>query len=196
MLEGIVAKYPAFPAAWKELSTLREDEDARLQAITRGLEHGPDGETKGMLLINRALILHRRSDRKGAVKILEEFALDPGSTWVRNARQDDAGGARKLSSAAEGQPSLAADSGRRTASRNPTELTPKGRLCFLSSRHRSADEAGEAVVSAHTVPGVAQVRLRQQPVEESGAVFLFGFGADRVPRLRSSRSARPEHSCA
>jgi tetratricopeptide (TPR) repeat protein len=80
LLEGIVEKFPAFPAAWKELSSLLEDDDARLRAITRGLEHDPDPETKGMLLINRALVLHRRNDRDGAVKILGELALDPQST--------------------------------------------------------------------------------------------------------------------
>jgi len=79
-LEAIVAKFPAFPAAWKELSSLLEDDDARLRAIARGLEHNPDGETKGMLLSNKALILHRRGDRDGAIKILGELALDPQST--------------------------------------------------------------------------------------------------------------------
>ena len=80
LLEGIVEKFPAFPAAWKELSSLLDDPDARLRAITRGLEHDPDAETKGMLLINRAFILHGRGDVEGAVKILGELALDPEST--------------------------------------------------------------------------------------------------------------------
>jgi tetratricopeptide (TPR) repeat protein len=80
LLEGIVEKFPAFPAAWAELGKLLEDDEARLRAITRGLEHDPDPETKGMLLINRALVLDRRNDRDGAVKILGELALDPHST--------------------------------------------------------------------------------------------------------------------
>jgi len=80
LLEGIVEKYPAFPPAWKELSSLLEDEDARLQAIARGLEHDPDPETKGMLLINRALVLHRRGNRDDAIQILGELSLDPAST--------------------------------------------------------------------------------------------------------------------
>jgi hypothetical protein len=67
------------------LSSLLEDADARLRAITRGLEHDPDLETKGMLLINRALVLHRRDDRDGAVKILGELALDPQSTLSTEA---------------------------------------------------------------------------------------------------------------
>jgi tetratricopeptide (TPR) repeat protein len=80
LLEDIVEQFPAFPAAWKELSQLLDDDDARLRAITRGLEHDPDSETKGMLLINRAIVLHRRGDREGAVTILGELALDPQST--------------------------------------------------------------------------------------------------------------------
>jgi tetratricopeptide (TPR) repeat protein len=80
LLEGIVEEYPTFPPAWKQLSSLLEDDDARLQAITRGLEHDPDPETKGMLLINRALVLHRRGDRDGAIQILGELSLDPEST--------------------------------------------------------------------------------------------------------------------
>jgi tetratricopeptide (TPR) repeat protein len=80
LLESIVEKFPAFPAAWEQLSGLLDDDEARLQAITRGLEHAPDPETKGMLLINRALVLHRRGDIDEAVKILGELALDPRST--------------------------------------------------------------------------------------------------------------------
>ena len=80
LLEGIVEKFPAFPAAWQQLSSLLDDDAARLEAITRGLEHDPDGETKGMLLLNRALVLHQRGEVEEAVKILGELALDPGST--------------------------------------------------------------------------------------------------------------------
>jgi hypothetical protein len=80
LLEGIVEKVPAFPPAWKELSSLLDDDDARLRAITNGLEHDPDPDVRGMLLINRAMVLHRRGDHESAVKILGELALDPQST--------------------------------------------------------------------------------------------------------------------
>jgi len=33
-----------------------------------------------MLLINRAMLLHRRGDRDGAIAILGQLALDPQST--------------------------------------------------------------------------------------------------------------------
>ena len=51
-----------------------------LRAADKGLAHAPDGETKGILLVNKALVLSRRGDRQGAVKILGDLALDPAST--------------------------------------------------------------------------------------------------------------------
>ena len=80
ILEDIVQRYPAFPPAWKELAPLVEDPDARWRAITKGLEGSPDGETRGVLLINKAVILLWRGKRQEAVRILGELALDPGST--------------------------------------------------------------------------------------------------------------------
>lgn len=80
LLEGIVEKSPTFPPAWWKLSGLLDDDEARLRAIARGLEHDPDPETKGMLLISRALVLHGRGDRDGAVSLLGALALDPQST--------------------------------------------------------------------------------------------------------------------
>lgn len=80
LLEGIVEKFPAFPAAWKELSSLLDDDDARLEAIRHGQEHDPDPETKGMLLINKALVLQRRGMKDDAIKILGQLAVDPQST--------------------------------------------------------------------------------------------------------------------
>jgi hypothetical protein len=48
--------------------------------MAHGLEHDPDADTRGMLVINRALTLNRRADREGAITILGELALDPRST--------------------------------------------------------------------------------------------------------------------
>lgn len=80
VLETMVEAYPAFGPAWKELSVLLDDPGERLRAITRGLEADPDPETRGILLINRALILDQRGERAGAITILGELALDPAST--------------------------------------------------------------------------------------------------------------------
>jgi tetratricopeptide (TPR) repeat protein len=85
MLEQIVAKFPSFPVAWKELSNLLDDRAARLEAIARGLEHDPDPDTRGMLLINKALILNGQGNHDDAVAILGALALDPESTLATEA---------------------------------------------------------------------------------------------------------------
>jgi tetratricopeptide (TPR) repeat protein len=80
ILEGIVGRFPTFAPAWNELSNLFEDPEARLEAITRGLAAAPDDDTKGMLLIRRAVTLHARGESAEAVRILGELALDPTAT--------------------------------------------------------------------------------------------------------------------
>lgn len=80
VLEGIVARFPGFAPAWKELAALLDDSGDRLRAIERGLEAEPDPETRGMLLLNKALTADQRGDRGAAIAILGDLALDPGST--------------------------------------------------------------------------------------------------------------------
>lgn len=80
ILEQVVKAYPRFPAAWKELAVLRPDDVVKLDAIERGLSENPDGETKGVLLINKAIILDRQGQRDAATRILGDLALDPQST--------------------------------------------------------------------------------------------------------------------
>ena len=48
ILEGIAERHSGFAPAWRELTALLDDADARWQAITKGLDASPDGETKGM----------------------------------------------------------------------------------------------------------------------------------------------------
>ena len=80
LLAGIVAKFPGFALAWKDLSVLLDDDASKLHAIEQGLRGRPDPETLGILLINKALILDRRGERETAIAILGELALAPGST--------------------------------------------------------------------------------------------------------------------
>lgn len=54
----------------------------KLAAIEKGLAASPDAETKGMLEINRALILEKRGQHDRAVQLLGELALDPASTFA------------------------------------------------------------------------------------------------------------------
>jgi len=80
VLEQMVTRSPKFPVAWKELALLQEDDDAKMKMIETGLSYTPDGETRGILLINKALTLNQKGKREEATRILGELALDPEST--------------------------------------------------------------------------------------------------------------------
>jgi tetratricopeptide (TPR) repeat protein len=76
----LVNKVPRFAPAWKELAVLSTDNQERLAAIETGLANKPDGETRGILLINKAAILSKSGDKQAAVHILEELIQDKNST--------------------------------------------------------------------------------------------------------------------
>ncbi len=78
----LVKRVPAFAPGWKELAVLSDDDAQKLKAIEKGLAANPDAETKGILQINKALILDRKGDYDGAVRWLGELALDPASTYA------------------------------------------------------------------------------------------------------------------
>lgn len=78
----LVERIPGFAPVWKELA-MQVDTDAEvLAAIEQGLAANPDGETKGILVINKALVLDRNGDHDGAIRLLGELALDPASTYA------------------------------------------------------------------------------------------------------------------
>lgn len=76
-LKSMLDESPEFPAAWKELAHVLEDDESRLSAIEKGLSHRPDPETAGYLLFNKALILNQQGLHNEARRILGELALDP-----------------------------------------------------------------------------------------------------------------------
>jgi tetratricopeptide (TPR) repeat protein len=76
----LVKRVPAFAPGWKELANLADDDAERLSAIEKGLAASPDAETRGILQINKALILDRKGDHEGAISLLGELALDLAST--------------------------------------------------------------------------------------------------------------------
>ncbi len=80
ILEQMVQRFPKFPAAWKDLALLQDDSNVKQEMIENGLSHAPDGETKGILLINKALTLNEQGRHAEAIRILGELALDPEST--------------------------------------------------------------------------------------------------------------------
>jgi tetratricopeptide (TPR) repeat protein len=76
----LVKRVPAFAPGWEELAVLAGGDAEKLSAIEKGLAANPDAETKGLLQINKALILHRKGDHEGAISLLGELVLDPAST--------------------------------------------------------------------------------------------------------------------
>jgi hypothetical protein len=81
MVRNLVNELPRFAPGWKELASFADQDPERLAAIEKGLAAEPDAETRGMLEINRALVLDRQGDHDGAVRLLGELALDPQSTY-------------------------------------------------------------------------------------------------------------------
>ena len=81
-IRALVTQLPSFAPGWKELSFIQRDDSETLKSITKALECDPDAETKGILTINKALILHRKGHQSDAIALLANLALDPGSTYA------------------------------------------------------------------------------------------------------------------
>lgn len=77
--DTLTTKVPSFAPAWKAKASLEPDDEKRLGYLESGLKANPDPETRGFLLINKALILHSRGQKAEAIRILGELALDPAS---------------------------------------------------------------------------------------------------------------------
>jgi tetratricopeptide (TPR) repeat protein len=76
----MVKRIPQFAPAWKEFASLCDDDGERLTVIENGLAANADAGTKGMLNINKALVLNLKGKHDDAVRLLGELALDPHST--------------------------------------------------------------------------------------------------------------------
>jgi tetratricopeptide (TPR) repeat protein len=78
-LTELTEKVPQFAPAWKDKALLESDDTKMLEATEKGLSVDLDPETKGFLLINKALALARAGRKEQAIEILGELALDPSS---------------------------------------------------------------------------------------------------------------------
>jgi tetratricopeptide (TPR) repeat protein len=76
----LVEKVPAFAPAWKDLALAADDPAERLSAIQKGLAADPDPDTRGMLRIHEALVLHGQGQLGEAARILADLAQDPSAT--------------------------------------------------------------------------------------------------------------------
>jgi len=78
----LVKRVPELAPAWKELVFVTDDDSEKLAIVEKGLAAHPDPETKGMLQINKALIMNRTGNHDAAIRLLGELALDPNSTFA------------------------------------------------------------------------------------------------------------------
>lgn len=76
----ITEKVPDFAPAWKELALLLNDKTEQLKAIEQGLLKKPDAETKGILEINKAILISESGKSEDAKKLLGDLIFSPDAT--------------------------------------------------------------------------------------------------------------------
>jgi tetratricopeptide (TPR) repeat protein len=77
---NLIERVPDFAPAWKELANCLEESPQKLVAIEQGLQANPDLETKGMLLINKAIVLFNQGKHQEAIDILGYLIVDTENT--------------------------------------------------------------------------------------------------------------------
>lgn len=80
IVKTIIANVPDFAPAWKALALLSDNEVVRMEAIEEGLSKDPDADTKGVLLMNKAVILNEAGKREDASQILADLIESPHTT--------------------------------------------------------------------------------------------------------------------
>lgn len=78
--KAITEKFPGFAPAWKELATLTDNKQDKINAIEHGLSVKADSETKGILLINKAIALNDDEKKEEAIRILGNYIFSPDAT--------------------------------------------------------------------------------------------------------------------
>ncbi|WLQ16168.1 tetratricopeptide repeat protein [Hahella aquimaris] len=76
---NILNRFPDYAPALQKLAGLYDDGEKKLALIDKGLAANPDKETRGFLLLNKAVTLYNSGDGQTAITILGELALDPES---------------------------------------------------------------------------------------------------------------------
>lgn len=78
--QAITEKIPDFAPAWKEFAILQTNSAAKEKAIEQGLSKNPDADTKGILLINKAILLNDQGKKEAAVQLLGNLIFSPDTT--------------------------------------------------------------------------------------------------------------------
>ncbi len=68
--QTLTEKVPDFAPAWKELANLMDNKAEKFNAIEQGLLKNPDADTKGILEINKAILLDQNGKKEEAKNLL------------------------------------------------------------------------------------------------------------------------------
>lgn len=78
---AIVDRFPKYAPAWKIIAQKANNTEKRLDAVEKGLNCNPDEDTKGVLLINKALVKNIQEKQEEAKEILGELIFNEESTF-------------------------------------------------------------------------------------------------------------------
>ena len=76
----LVGQFPSHAPAWELHARFLEDPSDKLAAIERGLLARPDPDTRGSLLVQKALALHASGERELALEILDPLTSAVGDS--------------------------------------------------------------------------------------------------------------------
>jgi tetratricopeptide (TPR) repeat protein len=77
---ALLSTAPEFAPAWKEIAVLSDSKEDKEKAIEQGLSKNPDAETKGILLINKAIVLNDSGKKDEATKLLGDYIFSANAT--------------------------------------------------------------------------------------------------------------------
>jgi hypothetical protein len=79
----LVEKYPSFAPGWNEYADFVSDPVKRLEVIENGLAARPDPQTRGFLMVKKAMTMSFLGDADGALSVLQHFVSDSKSLSAR-----------------------------------------------------------------------------------------------------------------
>lgn len=85
IIEQLVEKHSTFAPGWDAYVNIVTDPAERLRAIARGLAARPDADTRGSLLVKKAMTDWDLGDQASAERSLRELASNPAETLSTQA---------------------------------------------------------------------------------------------------------------
>ena len=86
LVAQLVEKYPSHAPAWALHAQFLKNPSDALAAIERGLAARPDPDTRGSLLVQKALVLHAQGASERALEILEPLTASTGDSVATHAK--------------------------------------------------------------------------------------------------------------